>query len=61
MKLVMTQMLAWADKEYKTTMVNTFKNMKQNVGLMSKHMGYLSTEMGTIKKSLMDILELQST
>lgn len=35
--------------------------MKQNMGIVSKHMGHLSTEIETIKKSLMETLELKST
>lgn len=44
-------MLKSADEECATNMVNSFKNMKQNMGIMSEHMGYRSTEIGTKKRT----------
>ena len=45
------QMLESADEECATNMVTSFKNMKQNMGIMSEHMWYLSTEIGTKKRA----------
>lgn len=43
-------MLGLADKDYKTTVViiNIFKNVKQNMGIINKHREYFSTEMETM-------------
>ena len=49
----------WADRHFKTMVVNMLKDIKENIHIVIEDMGNLSRETETIKKKWREIIELK--